>query len=131
MAPDLYILKLDDEEYKNAPLQVRLLTDMIAHKAEQKFYCTCSHIVTDRCHEKYKGKSYKEWDKSELLSIDEFKKEWEAQLECYIALERVYKSVFDDLEEHEQLIEKIATQYSEIMLNKYGWRKENANESCN
>lgn len=131
MAPDLYMLQLDDEQYKNANLQVRLLTDMIAHKAEQKFYCTCYHIVTDRCHEKFKGKSYKEWDKSEVIRIDEFKKEMEAQLECYIALERVYKSEFDDLDDLEQTIENIATQYSEIMLRKYGWRKENVNELCN
>ena len=118
----LEVLLLPDEKYKDANLKMRLITDMIAYKTEEKFHITCSNIISDRCNARYKAGE--KWDENEVLSIKEHNEEFEAYFRCYLALERVFESEFGSIEPWKKIMETVADGYVNIMLKGFGWIKE-------
>ena len=104
-------------------LKGKFLAEMANAKAWVMFYSKAAAIVRNR---QPKGTGMEDWDPNEVCTIKEFNKNVEVGVNVYCTLKRIYVTEFDDIENAEEAVEIAAEALSEVMLDEYGWKKEEA-----
>ena len=112
------LLDLDGRSLKG-----KFLAEMANAKADALFYSKAADIIRNK-----QPRNMEEWDPNELCTLKEFNKNVEIGINVYSVLKRIYVTEFDDIEDTKEAVEIAADALSEVMLDKYGWKKEE--EKC-